>query len=381
MDRVSRGRHLAASGLALVLAALAPLPPPSTAPAPVIPAGAWDRFDQVVSDALVGRGDYAAGVAVSYRGELLHAAAFGSRSPGDAGDPVTVADRFRIASISKLPTAVVVLQLVAAGRLGLDDPVAPALAAALGVALGDERWAGVTVRQLLSHTGGVPKYRDQFFGGVFSSCPDAARYGLTRGLDRPPGTAHVYSNLDYCLLGLLIEHVTGLPYEQAVTDLLLAPLGITGMRTVATHDPDPADVVHPSGEGRTYMEALGAAGAWVATPAHVVRILDSLDPADPLAPDGRFRPLPADLAWLMRQPVTGVDYPEPWERTYGLGVVVWPDGSWGHTGTVENTHTMLVRRPDGITWAILVSGKVPDETEALRDVFDRAWAAAGVTVA
>jgi D-alanyl-D-alanine carboxypeptidase len=73
-----------------------------------------------------------------------------------------------------------------------------------------------------------------------------------------------------------------------------------------------------------------------------------------------------------------VSYPEPSERRYGLGIVVWPDGSWGHTGTVENTHTMLLHRPDGVTWCILVSGDVPESTERLREVFDRALGGAGI---
>jgi D-alanyl-D-alanine carboxypeptidase len=312
---------------------------------------------------------------VSYRGQLVHVGTFGNRVPGDASDPATTTDRFRIASISKTVTAIAVLQLVAAGRLGLDDTPAALLADALGVPLGDERWAIVTVRQLLSHTGGVPKYREQFFGGTFTSCVGAAQHGLARRLDRVPGTAHVYANLDYCLLGLLVQELTGQPLEAAVTDGLLTPLGITGMRLAATADVRPDEVVHPSGEGRTYLEALGGAGGWTGTPTDMVRILDSLDTTGT-----GFHPLPGELAELMRTPIDGVSYPEPWERTYGLGVVVWPDGSWGHTGTVENTRTMLARRPDGVTWCILVSGDVPDETEALRDVFDRAWNGAGIVL-
>ena len=82
---------------------------------------------------------------------------------------------------------------------------------------------------------------------------------------------------------------------------------------------------------------------------------------------------------LMRQALD-VDLPRADERRYGLGIVVWPDGSWGHTGTVENTHTMLVRRPDGVTWCILVSGDVPESTEALREVFDGAFGESGVAL-
>ena len=231
------------------------------------------------------------------------------------------------------------------------------------------------MRQLLSHTSGFPDYRGEFFGDRFGSCEAAAAFGLARSLARPPGTTHDYSNLNYCLLGLLVADVTGKSYEDATNQLLLQPLGITGMRLVATVDPDPDEVVHVSGAQRTYMQSLGGAGAWVATPSDMVRILDSLDPAAP-----GWHPFSAELSMLMRQALD-VNYPEPDERRYGLGIFVWPDGSWGHTGTVENTHTMLVRRPDGVTWCILVSGDIPESTEELREVFDGAFGDSGVALA
>ena len=339
----------------------------------MVPAASWARFDELVAGQLTGRGDRAAAVAVSVNGRLVHAAAFGTRTPDGPVDLVTTHDRFRIASISKVVTATVVLQLVDAGFLQLDEPVGQRLADAVGVPPGNGVPA-VTVRQLLSHTSGLPDYRGEFFGDRFASCEAAAAFGLARSLSNTPGTRHDYSNLNYCLLGLLVADVTGKPYEAAATQLLMQPLGITGMRLVATVDPNPDEVVHASGAQRTYMQSLGGAGAWVATPADMVRILDSLDPTTP-----GWHPLSPELSALMRQALD-VSYPEPSERRYGLGIVVWPDGSWGHTGTVENTHTMLVRRPDGVTWCILVSGDVPESTEELRDVFDRALAGAGVTL-
>jgi D-alanyl-D-alanine carboxypeptidase len=340
-------------------------------PAATVPATSWARFDESIAAQLTGRGDRAASVAVSVDGRLVHAAAFGTRTPDDPTDLVTTTDRFRIASISKVVTATVVLQLVDAGELRLDEPVGSWLAAIVGVAPGDGVPA-VTVRELLSHTSGFPDYRGQFFGDRFRSCAEAAAFGLARPLAGSPGVRHDYSNLNFCLLGLLVADVTGKPYEQAVTELLLRPLGITGMRLVATADPDPNEVVHASGGQRTYMESLGGAGAWVATPSDMVRILDSLDPLSP-----GWHPLPPQLSALMRTALD-VSYPEPSERRYGLGIVVWPDGSWGHTGTVENTHTMLLHRPDGVTWCILVSGDVPESTERLREVFDRALGGAGI---
>jgi D-alanyl-D-alanine carboxypeptidase len=343
-----------------------PLPP-----LPAIAPSSWTRFDDLIAGQLTGRGDRAASVAVSIDGRVVHTAAFGIRSPDDPADVVTTTDRFRIASMSKVITATVVLQLVQFGALDLDAPVGQRLADAVGVAPGDGV-AAVTVRQLLSHTSGFPTYRDQFFGSRFTSCEQAAAFGLARPLSRAPGTRHVYSNLNFCLLGLLIADVTGRPYEQSVDELLLRPLGITGMRLVATIDPDPNEVVHASGADRTYMQSLGGAGAWVATPTDMVRILDSLDTTT-----AGWHPLSPELAEQMRTALD-VTYPEPSKRRYGLGIIVWPDGSWGHTGTVESTHTMLVRRPDGVTWCILVSGDVPETTERLRDVFDRAIGGAGI---
>ncbi len=342
-------------------------------PGPTIPAASWTRFDELIADQLTGRGDRAAAVAVSVDGRLVHDAAFGTRTLDGPVDPVTTHDRFRIASISKVITATVVLQLVDAGFLRLDEPVGQRLADAFGVAAGNGV-AAVTVRQLLSHTSGFPNYRGEFFGDQFASCEAAATFGLARSLSHAPGTRHLYSNLNFCLLGLLVADVTGKPYEAAANQLLMQPLGITGMRIVATVDPNPDEVVHASGAQRTYMQSLGGAGAWVATPADMVRILDSLDPATP-----GWHPLSPELSTLMREALD-VSYPEPSERRYGLGIVVWPDGSWGHTGTVENTHTMLVRRPDGVTWCILVSGDVPESTEELRDVFDRAVGGAGIAL-
>jgi D-alanyl-D-alanine carboxypeptidase len=339
--------------------------------APEIPASAWARFDSLIGQALL-PGNRAASVAVSIHGVPVYAGAFGTRT-GDASDPVTITDRFRLASISKVVTATVVLQLVARGELELDEPVGLRLAAIAGVTPGDALVPTITVRQLLSHTSGFPDYRSLFFGDRFRSCEEAAAYGLARPVAHQPGTEHDYSNLNYCLLSLLVADVTGVSYERAATDQLLIPLGIDGMRMVRTVDPDPDEVVHQSGASRTYMESLAGAGAWVATATDVVRILDSLDSTTPL-----WHALPPELVLQMVDPLD-VRYPEPNVRRYGLGIIVWPDGTFGHTGTVENTHAMLVHRPDGVTWCILVSGDRPDSTESLRELFDGAIASAGVT--
>jgi D-alanyl-D-alanine carboxypeptidase len=68
-------------------------------------------------------------------------------------------------------------------------------------------------------------------------------------------------------------------------------------------------------------------------------------------------------------------------RGYGLGMMVFGDGTFGHTGTIENTHAMVLDRPDGVTWSVLVSGEYPWESDDLRGIVDRSLADAGIALA
>ena len=108
----------------------------------------------------------------------------------------------------------------------------------------------------------------------------------------------------------------------------------------------------------------------MASSGDVVRIIDSLDPAKP-----GFHPLSAPMADLMhaagrRSPLA--------DRWYGLGLICFTDGTWGHTGTLESVHAMVLHRNDGITWSILVAGDTPKESDDLRDMFNDVIAKAGV---
>jgi D-alanyl-D-alanine carboxypeptidase len=320
-------------------------------------------FDGALSRALAG--DRAASVAVLSPGSSsVHAAAWGVRDPA-TGQTVDTGDRFRIASISKILTAVVVLQLVEEGRVGLDEPIGDRLAWAAGAAAADADMSTVTPRMLLSHTSGIPKYRSVYFGaGGAASCPEAARIAMAGAVDvdRP----YAYSNTNFCLLGLLVEQLTGQPYEDVVRQRLLSPLGINGMRMAGTFDVRDDEVVHPSGAGRTYMEALGGAGAWLATPSDLVAIMRSLDPALP-----SWHPLGPDLLREMRTPQSVAPGEE---AQYGLGLMIWPDGAVGHTGTIEQTRAMVLEEPGGAVWAVTVSGESPWSSSKLRDPVDAALA-------
>ena len=180
---------------------------PATVP-PVDLTGQFASFDESLRSALIGNGALAVSVAVAKDGELVHTAAYGVANQA-TGEAVSPGHRFRVASNSKLLTATAVLELVEAGELGLDEPVLGRLTDRLGVTPTEPGIAAITLRQMLSHTSGFPEYQRTFFGGAAANCEEAARRGLTGALLGPPGTVYRYSNMNYCLIGLLLEELTG----------------------------------------------------------------------------------------------------------------------------------------------------------------------------
>jgi D-alanyl-D-alanine carboxypeptidase len=322
----------------------------------------WARFDEVLGSRLV-PANVSASVAVMIDGQLVHAAAFGDRVAG-GGEPVESTDRFRVASISKSITAITTLRLVEAGILTLDDPVGDTLVRHLGLSVVDPDVSTITVRELLSHTAGFPQHEGTFFSNRAASCTEAATLGLARSVSS--GNGYRYSNMSYCALGLLIEAVTGKTYERVVDEQLLTPLGLSGMRLTSTYELGPDEVSHHPSPNRNFMEALGAAGAWNATPSDLVAIFNSVDPAT-----AGWKALSPDLlADLRHRAPTGLP-----PSGYGLGVINYDDGAWGHTGTLQNTHAMALVQPDGLTWAITVSGEYPGNTGQLRNMMRSALAA------
>jgi D-alanyl-D-alanine carboxypeptidase len=360
---IDDGDPLPFPGYAIDRVTIAPLPRPDATEAPLLTG--WAAFDAALNSAVLGGGSDAVSVAVAIDGEIVHESAMGARVP-DTLEAVDTADKFRIASISKPITAITVLQLVEEGVVGLDDPVGSIVADAVGVGAPSAGVAGLTVRQLLTHTTGFPQYENLFFRNQVGSCEEAAAVGVTRSLQ---GGGYRYSNMNYCVLGVLIEQLTGQDYEQVVYERLLTPLGISGMRLAPTYDPGPGEVVHRSVPGRNYMEVLGAAGAWVASPSDLVTIFDSLDLDTP-----GWKPLEAATVAEMK---TAINDPLAPDRGYGMGVILYGGGAAGHTGTIESTHSMVLDRADNVTWAVTVSGENPSETIRLAGMVDRALTAAG----
>jgi D-alanyl-D-alanine carboxypeptidase len=334
---------------------------PVPAVVPGASAGKFAAFDQLVGQETIGKGALTVGIAIAYRGQIVHQAAYGLEDVRTGVTPTTDS-RFRIASISKVFTATVVMQLVEQGLVSLDETFLPSL----GVPLGDPRTANITVRQLLSHTSGIGSSALVFFNHQVSTWQEGSAKVLALPLDTDPGTKYRYSNANFTLLGSLIEQRTGVPYEQAVRNYLLNPLGLISMRFAGTFDAQPGDVFHPSTVGRNYMESLGSAGQWIASPTDVLKLLLAIDANVPVS---------QTFANEMRTPVPTID-PNP-EWGYGLGLRLRADGAWGHSGTLEQAKGMALVRPDGWAVCILVNGEVPDRTDTLATLIDMGLATIG----
>lgn len=139
--------------------------------------------------------------------------------------PNTVGTRYRIGSIGKQFTAAAILQMVDQGKLRLDDPIeghVPGLPAS---------WGKATIRQLLSHTSGIPSYTmiEGFHARLMplehtpKELTDLVR---NMPLNYEHGTKFGYNNSGYVLLGRIIESVSGMGYADYLEKKLLAPLGL-----------------------------------------------------------------------------------------------------------------------------------------------------------
>jgi CubicO group peptidase (beta-lactamase class C family) len=138
--------------------------------------------------------------------------------------PVRPDTLFQIGSISKVFTATLVMRLVGAGQLDLNTPVVAYLP---NLKLADEAaQRAITLRHLLSHTSGIwGDYFDDFGHGDDALEKSIATYHTLRQMT-PPGATWSYCNSGFSLAGRVIERMTGQPFEQAMRERVLAPLGL-----------------------------------------------------------------------------------------------------------------------------------------------------------
>ncbi len=353
-------------------------------------------FDAALTSAMTTWSIPGAQLAIASNDRLVYNRGFGYASLDD-GTVVTPDMLFRIASTSKPITAVAILMLVDSGDITLDTPVFPLLGYELPPnASFDSRLDSVTIEHLLVHAGGWnsvdsfdPQYQPWSLlaahalnANVPAEAETIIRFMLTQPLDFDPGTQSAYSNFGFNVLGRVIEHVSGLSYEQFVIDNILKPAGITDMAIGGTtleeqmpnevqyYSPpglDPRPGVFPGGGfvpvgyGSFYMPAVDAHGGWIASAEDLVRFT--------LAIDGTKGP-----ALLKPETVTAMEAtPRPASAAAGAGNVEealglgWnsvprDDGyEWSHAGALEGSNaSWLVRTPEGITLAVVLNSLPED---------------------
>ncbi|MFD8785885.1 serine hydrolase domain-containing protein [Kitasatospora sp. NPDC059599] len=280
------------------------------------------------------------------------------------GAPVRTDGRFRAGSITKVFTATTVLQLVGDGRIGLDDPVERHLPGLL------PNGADVSVRQLLDHTSGLWDATNEK-GGVFPDLGDPAvlrnwldQGGLTRTITPaqvvaasvahapafPPGARFGYSNVNYTLLGMIIERVTGHGYAQEITARILRPLGLTGTYFPGTATDIRGPHAHgyltlPEGPGpadRSDRDVTVASVSWANSAGELISTLSDLGRFEQALTGGRLLP-----PQLMKEMTTTVPIEadgHPTGLSYGLGLARWQlscGAVWGHDGGVPGYSSQL----------------------------------------
>ncbi len=348
-------------------------------PEPVLDASAIAAIDRRAMAAL---GAFPGlSIALARHGQVLYAQGFGIADP-DTGEAVQPMHLFRIASLAKPITAVAVAQLIERRRVRADDKVF----GPLGILrrLHDGRplprfVADITVEHLLTHA--VGGWRNDGSDPMFRQPGMNHRQLIAwtlahQPLLEPPGRRYVYSNFGYCLLGRIIEAVTGEAYADVVHREILAPCGAGAMRiagnTLAERAPGEV-AYHNGGDGDPYgmnVARMDSHGGWIASASDVARFLTWVDGvADPAQQPELLRVMTATSR-------TNVAYTRGWHG--------YRRQNWWHGGGMPGTAAMMVRTGDGTCAVALANGSRNERgrydsalAETIWQIVDRISLAAG----
>jgi CubicO group peptidase (beta-lactamase class C family) len=272
------------------------------------------------------------------------------------GTPVTPTTRFGLASLTKMFTAVAVADLVAAGSLGFDTRLVDVLPAARRPST---LLPEVTVHHLLCHLSGIADYAEEDedspeyvedYGSLWDELPS---YSMERPLDflplfgdkppyRPPGEQCQYSNAGYVVLGLVVEEVTGRPFTDVVQDRVFARAGMHDSGFFRMDEPVPDVAVgylpraSPDAPMRSNIYRVpvlgGADGGAHSTTHDLDRFLHAYA-------DGTLLGVTREQV-MTRHADAGDGF------SMGYGVVLYPDGRYGHAGGDPGVEVVASRWPD-----------------------------------
>lgn len=255
--KVSGSRVARVSAVVLAVAACGRPTPPPVAPSPsaqppaatstaatpvpsVIPAGPFAAVSRLVNDAIAAHRLPGAVIEVGHAGKVVFRQAYGARRLGDEpaldgsaapAEPMTDDTIFDLASLSKsLATTVALLQLYEKGLVQVDEPIQTYFPEFNPT--NDPRRAQVTVRMMLTHTSGTggDLSHQGPWGLTSADKAEGIRRALTAPLEFSPGEGFHYSDLNFIILGALIEKITGESLDNYVQDNVFAPLGLSDTR-------------------------------------------------------------------------------------------------------------------------------------------------------
>jgi CubicO group peptidase (beta-lactamase class C family) len=298
-------------------------------------------------------------VAVARAGRLVYAEAFGYADRQKV-EPLSPAHRFRIASISKPITSVAIFTLIEQQRLRLTDRVFGS-GAILGADFGMPPYVPyvdqITVEHLLTHTGGgwSNDNRDPMFHDPsLNHAQLIAQTIKTMPLQHAPGTNYAYSNFGYCVLGRVVEKLTGQSYAAFTRDAVLRRCGIDGMEIAGNTlaERRPGEVRYyglPESEPYTMnVTRMDSHGGWIARPLQLVQFAMHVD---------GFATTPN----ILRPPTLRImTSPSQANPHYAKGWNVNQYDNWWHNGSLPGTVTIMVRTHSGLCWAALTNTRRPD---------------------
>ncbi|WP_214417240.1 serine hydrolase domain-containing protein [Sphaerisporangium fuscum] len=298
--------------------------------------------------------------------DTVHELASGVLHRG-TGVEVTTDSVFQMGSIAKIYTATLIMQLAESGELDLDAPVVDVLPEFS--AADPEATRKITTRRLLSHTSGLTcdfTYDSGRGDDCLAKYVEAAK---NVALDCPPGSAISYSSVGYNVLGRIIEVVTGKVWDEALKELLLAPLGLTHTMTLPEealrfraamgHLGTPGQEPDPAPSWDLMPRSAGPYGRVIATAGDLAR-LARMHLAGGVAADGT-RVLAEETVAQMQRRV--VDCPDKWTVSsdgWGLGWTLYDwngVAGYGHDGASIGQYGYLRVVPSaGVAVALLTNG-------------------------
>jgi CubicO group peptidase (beta-lactamase class C family) len=305
-------------------------------------------------------------VAIAIKGEPAYVEAFGVADQ-ETGEALTPQHRFRIASISKPITSTGIFTLIEAGKLQLDKRVFGP-----NSIFGDDySWSAdgsdierITIEHLLTHTTGgwSNDARDPMFLNKEMNHRELITWTLKHmPLAIPPGTSFAYSNFGYCILGRVIEKLTGQTYEQFIKEDILKRCGIIDMQIAGNTLTDRAinevRYYSPAG-GDPYgmnVARMDSHGGWIATPSEMTTFfvhINGFKDTKQLLTDDTLRTMSTPTAANPR---------------YAKGLFVNSANNWWHGGSLPGTETLTVRTNSDFCWSAFTNTrpKFRDMTAAL----------------